>query len=168
MPENQALEGRNSVPRDTRMPQSFGCLNYHIIFSTKQRQPLLTANISNDLFQYIGGILRANNGVLLSAGRMPDHIHLLGSLSREMSVAEAVRLIKTNSLSWMHETIPDQQEFAWQAGYGAFTVSYSNIGDVREYLAKQAEHHRVRTFKEEFLEFLRKHDLSFDERYLWD
>lgn len=150
------------------MPQSFGCLNYHIIFSTKQRQPLLTADISNDLFQYIGGILRTNNGVLLSAGGMPDHVHLLGSLSREMSVAEAVRLIKTNSSSWMHETFSDQQGFAWQAGYGAFTVSYSNIGDVRDYLASQAEHHRVKTFKEEFLEFLRKHDLPFDERYLWD
>ena len=107
----------------------------------------MTPEISNDLFQYIGGILRANNGVLLSAGGMPDHIHLLGSLSREMSVAEAVRLIKTNSSSWMHETFPDQQEFAWQAGYGAFTVSYSNIGDVREYLANQGKHYRVRNIQ---------------------
>ncbi len=150
------------------MPQSFGCLNYHLIFSTKHRRPCLADGTLDRLFEYIGGIFRSNNGLLLAAGGMPDHVHLLASVSREMSIAEAMRLIKTNSSGWMHETFPDQQEFSWQTGYAAFTVSYSNIESVREYLARQEEHHRVRTFQEEFVEFLQRHELDFDERYLWD
>ena len=99
---------------------------------------------------------------------MPDHIHLLASLTREISVAEALRVIKTNSSKWIHETDPTRSGFAWQSGYGAFAVSYSHLGRVEAYLARQTEHHRTMTFQEEFRSFLERHEIAFEERYLWD
>jgi REP element-mobilizing transposase RayT len=150
------------------MPQSFACLHYHLVFSTKDRVPSITEDIAPRLYEYIGGILRAEKGRLLAAGGMPDHVHLLASLSKEMSVSDALRIIKANSSGWIHDTFPDERQFAWQAGYGAFAVSYSNLDSVKQYIARQAEHHRVKTFQEEFVEFLRRHEIEFDERYLWD
>jgi putative transposase len=150
------------------MPQSLASLNFHLVFSTKNRQPLIDAEIQSRLYEYIGGILRAEKSVLLAAGGTPDHIHLLVSLSRELSIAETLRIVKANSSKWLHGTFPDRQKFAWQAGYGAFSVSFSNIPDVKKYIAGQAEHHRVRTFQEEFREFLRRHEIEWDERYVWD
>jgi putative transposase len=150
------------------MPQSFGSLHFHFVFSTKDRQPLIDAELQPRLYEYIGGILRAEKSVLLAAGGMPDHIHLLVSLSRELSIAETLRLVKANSSRWIHATFPRRQKFAWQAGYGAFSLSFSNLPEVKNYLSRQAEHHRVRTFQDEFREFLEKHELAWDERYLWD
>src|SRR5437899_1452999 len=108
------------------MPQSFVCLNYHLVFSTRGREPLLTAEILPRLYQYVGGYLRAENARLLAAGGMPDHVHWLVSLHQQTSVADALRGIKSNSSKWVHETYPDLRGFAWQTGYGAFAVSYSN------------------------------------------
>lgn len=150
------------------MPQSFASLRYHIIFSTKHRMPLITADLQSRLYEYFGGILRNENGILLSAGGMPDHVHLLVGLGREMAVAEAVRLLKANSSKWIHETFPGHAAFGWQAGYGAFTVSYSNCPQVTAYINGQAEHHRTQTFQEEFITFLKRHEIEYDERYLWD
>jgi REP element-mobilizing transposase RayT len=99
---------------------------------------------------------------------MPDHIHLLASISKELPIADAMRVVKTNSSKWMHETFPEYCSFAWQAGYGAFSVSYSNLDSVKKYIANQEEHHRKVGFKEEFIALLKRHDLEFDERYLWD
>jgi len=150
------------------MPQSFASLHVHIVFSTKSRAPLIASDLAPRLYEYLGGILRAHGSVLVAAGGMPDHVHLLCSFGREISVAEALRVIKANSSRWIHETFPNQRGFAWQAGYGAFAVSYSNLPTVKRYLAQQAEHHRVRTFQEEFLALLRRHNLRFDESHLWD
>jgi putative transposase len=150
------------------MPQSYACLHHHLIFSTRHRTPILDADLSSRLFQYIGGILRNEGSVLVAAGGTTDHVHLLASLSREASIAETLRLIKANSSRWVHETFPDRGGFAWQAGYGAFAVSYSHLERVRVYLAGQAEHHRTVTFQEEFRRFLMRHHIAFDERYLWD
>ncbi|HWC88401.1 MAG TPA: IS200/IS605 family transposase [Pirellulales bacterium] len=147
---------------------SFTCLHYHLVFSTKQRQPFIDEAWQQRLFDYIGGILRQQGGVLLAAGGMPDHVHLLATISKSVAIADGLRDIKTNSSKWVHEVIPSQAGFAWQSGYGAFTVSYSALDSVRQYLASQKEHHRVRTFQEEFLELLRRHEIEFDERYLWD
>jgi putative transposase len=149
------------------MPQSFGSLHCHLVFSTKQRRAQISEALQPRLFEYVGGILRNQGCALVAAGGMPDHVHLLASMGRTMAVAETVRIIKTNSSAWMHDEI-GAREFQWQDGYGAFAVSYSGIGDVKEYLANQAEHHRVRTFQEEFREFLRRHHLEWDERYVWD
>ena len=141
------------------MPQSFACLHYHLIFSTKNRAPLLGGDLPDRLFAYVGGILRDENGALVAAGGMPDHVHLLVSLGRESSVSDVLRQIKGSSSRWIRETIPGLHGFAWQAGYAAFSVSYSHIERVRQYIATQAEHHRTTTFQEEFLAFLRKHNL---------
>lgn len=116
----------------------------------------------------MGGVVRQRGGALLAAGGMPDHVHLMASLSKEQSVAAALRDIKANSSRWIHESFADLAEFAWQTGYGAFAVSYSNLDAVRTYVETQEEHHRRRTFQEEFRDMLRKHHIEFDERYLWD
>jgi putative transposase len=150
------------------VPQSFAYLNCHIIFSTKNREPLLMPQWTTRLYEYIGGTVRAKGGSLVAAGGMPDHIHLSVSVGRQMSIAEVVRDIKSNSSRWIHETIANLRGFAWQSGYGAFSVSRSNLDDVKRYIASQQEHHRVRSFQEEFLEFLRRHELEYDERYIWD
>ncbi len=149
------------------MPQSFASLHCHIIFSTKHRQPLITPDLQPRLFEYVGGILRNHSSSLIAAGGISDHVHLLVSMGRTMSVADAVRLIKSNSSSWIHEEL-QLPDFQWQTGYGAFAVSYSNIDTVKEYLARQEEHHRTRTFQDAFREFLRRHGLEWDERYVWD
>jgi REP element-mobilizing transposase RayT len=150
------------------MPQSFACLHYHFVFSTKGRAPLLAADWQPRLFEYMGGTLRTMSGCLVAAGGTDDHVHLLARLGRETAVAEAMRLLKSNSSKWIHETFPSFASFAWQAGYGAFTVSFSQLGVVKAYIAKQEEHHRVQTFQDEFRELLRKHEIEFDERYIWD
>lgn len=147
---------------------SFTCLNYHLVFSTKNRQPLIDKSWQQRLYDYIGGILRQQDGVLLAAGGMPDHIHLLVGINKKIAITDALRDIKANSSGWIHQEIQNQRGFAWQTGYGAFTVSYSGRAAVRSYLATQEEHHRTRTFQEEFLELLRRHEIEFDERFLWD
>jgi REP element-mobilizing transposase RayT len=150
------------------MPQSFACLHHHLIFSTRLREPTLDLNLLPRLYQYIGGILRGEGCALVAAGGTRDHVHLLASLSREVSVAEVLRRIKSHSSRWIHETEPRPRSFAWQAGYGAFAVSYSHLDQVEAYLAGQAERHRTVTFQEEFRAFLQRHGIAYDERYLWD
>ena len=150
------------------MPQSFGSLYFHLIFSTKNRLPLLSDDIQPRLFEYLGGILRNQKGVLIAAGGIEDHVHLLVSLSRQASIADTLRDLKSNSSGWIHETFPELRLFAWQSGYGAFSVSFSAFKSVRRYLANQREHHQKRSFKEEFLEILKLHEMGYDERYVWD
>src|SRR4051812_34897171 len=147
------------------MPQSFACLYYHLIFGTKTRAPLITEGVQLRLYDYIGGILRAEGCVLIAAGGMPDHVHLLVSLDKRVSMSEALRIVKTNSSRWVHETFPGLSGFAWQVGYGAFSVSASHLDAVKGYLSRQAEHHRSVTFQEEFVAFLRRHGIEYDERY---
>ncbi len=150
------------------MPQSFTSLHLHIVFSAKRRRKTITADLQPRLFEYLGGILRAEGCVLLAAGGMPDHVHLLISLNKQLAVSELLRTIKANSSKWVHETFPEQRDFAWQSGYGAFAVSVSNLDSVKHYIAHQAEHHRTKTFQEEFIALLHRHNIEFDERYLWD
>ena len=150
------------------MPQSFVCLNCHVVFSTKNRAPLIDPDLAPRLHSYIGGIVENAGGSLAAAGGTPDHVHLIVSLGKMMSAADTVRVIKSNSSGWIHDTFPDMRHFAWQTGYGAFAVSYSNLQQVRRYVANQQEHHRVRTFKEEFIALLKRHHIEYDERYIWD
>jgi putative transposase len=150
------------------MPQSFVSLHCHLVFSTKHRQPLIDNDLPSRLFEYIGGVARGLNSTLIAAGGMPDHVHLLVSMNKEIAVSNYLREIKAESSKWIHQTFPERREFAWQAGYGAFAVSYSQIDEVKKYIDNQVEHHRVRTFQEEFVAMLKKHHIEFDERYLWD
>jgi putative transposase len=149
------------------MPQSFASLHCHMVFSTKHRRPQIAPEIQSRLYEYVGGILRNHSSSLVAAGGMSDHVHLLISLGRELSVADAVRTIKSNSSGWLHGTL-GLREFQWQTGYGAFAVSFSQIEAVKTYLANQQEHHRRVSFQDEFLELLRRHELEWDERYIWD
>jgi putative transposase len=150
------------------MPQSFASLHCHVIFSTKNHAPLITADLQPRLYAYWGGICKEQGYSLIAAGGTTDHVHLLVSMSREGSVAEAVRVLKANSSKWVHETFAERREFGWQNGYAAFAVSFSNIEAVKRYLAHQEEHHRKQTFQEEFVAFLRRHHIEYDERYLWE
>jgi putative transposase len=150
------------------MPQSFACLHCHVIFSTKNRELLILPAWASRLYEYIGGIARAKYCVLISANGMPDHVHLLVSLCKQICVSDIIRDIKSNSSHWIYETFDNLRGFAWQSGYGAFAVSYSNIDSVRNYIKDQREHHRVRSFQEELIAFLKRHRIEYDERYIWD
>ena len=150
------------------MPQSFSAVHIHLVFSTKQRVPWIDQETAARLYPYFGGVVAASKSSLGCVGGMPDHVHLLISLGRETSISELVRELKSNSSRWIHETFPKQRNFAWQSGYAAFSVSPSRLEEVRKYIENQAEHHRTRTFQEEFRELLKRHNLAFDEQYVWD
>ncbi len=149
------------------MSQSYTCLYYHVIFSTKQRRALITPDLRERLYAYIGGIVAHEKGRLMSAGGADDHLHLLLSLRAQTALSDMLRLLKTNSSKWVHETFADRRDFGWQDGYSAFSVSYSNIQHVQEYIARQEQHHRRVSFQEELLEFLQRHNIEYDERYIW-
>jgi REP element-mobilizing transposase RayT len=150
------------------MPQSFVSLNCHAVFSTKNREPLLTESVQSRLYEYVGGTARHIGSTVLAIGGMPDHVHLLLSLGKQSPIADLIRDIKSNSSRWIHETFENLRGFAWQTGYGAFSVSCSNLDQVRGYIGQQVAHHRTRTFQEEFLTLLQRHNIEYDEQFLWD
>ena len=149
------------------MPNSYTCLHYHFIFSTKDRRLQLDDDIRARLFQYVGGIFRDLKGCLLAANSLPDHVHLLAGLHPSTAVSDVMREVKSGSSKWIHETYPGRRDFGWQDGFGAFTVSYSQLDEVTRYIANQQQHHQRRTFQEEFIEFLERHGVPYDERYIW-
>ena len=148
------------------MPGSFSSLHYHITFGTKDRRPLITPDVRDSLYAYLAGIIRNQGGTATVIGGTSDHVHILAELDRHRALAEVVRDIKAGSSRWVHVTYPERGDFAWQQGYGAFTVSVRGIPQVKAYIARQAEHHRKVSFREEFALFLRQHDIAYDERYL--
>lgn len=150
------------------MPSSFLSLHYHVIFGTKHRKPMVTPDLAPRLYDYFGGIVRGVGGQLLTAGGMPDHVHLLLRSGATHALADVVRDVKANASKWVHDTFPSHADFAWQTGYAAFTVSLSGLPDVRTYIETQAEHHQQVTFQQEFVAFLKKHNIEYDERYLWE
>ena len=149
------------------MGRSCTALYYHLVYSTKSHAPDLTPEIRPRLYEYIGGIVRGLDGRLLAAGGTVDHIHLLVSLHPDRALSAVLRDVKANASKWLRVTFPDQRGFAWQTGYGAFTTNRSSLEKITRYIAGQEQHHRKVSFKEEFLELLRKHGVEFDERYLW-
>lgn len=150
------------------MAHTFANLLVHVIFSTKDRRPSLDASLKPRLLAYMGGILRELGGCALSIDGRADHVHLLATLPPAVALADAVRTVKANSSRWVHEQFPDCSGFAWQTGYGAFSVSHSNLEQVRAYIAGQEEHHRQVSFQEEFIAFLRRHHITYDERFIWE
>ena len=149
------------------MPHSFASLLVHVIFSTKNRTSVLTPELASRLFPYMAGIVRERNGTPLIINGPEDHVHLLVAIPTSESIAELLRVVKTNSSRWVHEQFPEHKRFGWQAGYAAFTVSGSRAADVEAYIARQREHHRKVSFQEEFRTFLRKAGIQYDERDLW-
>ena len=143
-------------------------LLYHVVFSTKNRLPLIDGEVQQRLYPYLGGIVRDLRGVDHIIGGMPDHVHLLFALPPSVCVADALRTLKANSSRWIHETWPEKRDLSWQTGYGAFSVSRSGCDTVHKYIANREEHHRHRTFKQELIAFLEKHGIEYDEGYIWE
>jgi len=151
-----------------RMADTYASLNVHCVFSTKNRALMITDEIRDRLWSYLGGIARENHMTARCIGGVEDHVHILLSLPTTISVAKAVQLIKGGSSVWVHATFPSMHDFGWQSGYGAFSVSQSHLAATVAYIENQRKHHQCKTFQEEFLAFLKKHKVSYDERYIWD
>jgi REP element-mobilizing transposase RayT len=150
------------------MPGTYSQILLHIIFSTKHREPWITPEIAERLYAYIGGIVRAEKGVLYDIGGVEDHVHLYLRWRTDASISDLMRTVKARSSKWVHDSFPALETFAWQEGYSVFSVSKSQEEGVKKYIAGQAEHHRKEDFKAELLRFLRMHGIEFDEKYVFD
>ena len=149
------------------MANTYTSLFYHVIFSTKNREPWLRLEIEQRIWAYIGGVARVHKMTALQVGGVEDHIHVLVMASPTLAPSQIAQFLKGDSSKWIHEEFPALRKFSWQDGYGAFTVSKSNIPAVVSYIQNQREHHRKKTFQEEYREFLRQNGIEYDERYLW-
>jgi putative transposase len=149
------------------MAHTFTNLWFHIIFGTKGHSPSIVSEVRGPLHGYIGGVVRELKGTAICVNGTSDHIHALIKLLPTMPVADAMRVINTNSSKWVHET-HGRRDLRWQSGYAAFTVSESGLKAVRSYIERQEEHHRIRTFQEEYLELLEKNGIAYDMRYVFE
>jgi REP element-mobilizing transposase RayT len=138
------------------------------VFSTKNRVPFIGDDIRSRLHEYIGGILKNNECDPVVVGGTDDHVHAIFRLGKQIAPYEVVRLAKAGSSRWVHETFVELRDFAWQSGYGMFPVSAQGLDGAKAYVLNQVEHHRERPFQEEYLGFLRRHGIQYDERYVWD
>ena len=150
------------------MPGTYSQILLHVVFSTKQRRPYITPDIQARLYDYVGGIIRAEKGTLYAIGGMPDHVHILLRWRTDGTISDLMRTVKARSSRWIHETFPDSSAFAWQEGYAVFSVSKSSEANVKAYIETQAEHHKKRDFAEELLALLHAHGIEYDERLVFD
>jgi REP element-mobilizing transposase RayT len=148
------------------MSQSYCNLIYHIVFSTKARQGWLRDEVRLRTHEYLGSAIQGEGGVALSVGGTSDHVHILAKLRQDHAVSDVLCKVKSNSSGWIHRTFAELIRFGWQDGYGAFTVSTSQVEKVRRYILDQEEHHRRMSFEEEFASLLQAHGIEYDERYL--
>jgi putative transposase len=145
------------------MPHSYVSTLVHGVFSTKERRPFITPELRGRLYPFLGGIARKNRIKALAIGGVEDHLHALLSLPSTMAVAQAIQLLKAGSSAWIHSTFPEQRGFAWQEGYGAFSVGASQVSATIAYINRQQEHHRKQTFDDEFFGFLARHGMTYQE-----
>jgi putative transposase len=150
------------------MPQSLARLHIHLIFSTKNRERIITDGIRDSLHAYMATVLQNIGCPPVLINSVEDHVHILFELARTVPVSSAVEDVKKASSKWIKTQGGEFTGFAWQSGYGAFAVSESHVSTVRDYIANQREHHRKKTFQEEYRAFLERHRIAFDERYVWD
>ena len=150
------------------MAHTYCHLMYHTVFSTKCRKPLIQPEMMPELVKVVGGIIRDRDGRLLAMNGTSNHVHLLNLFQAKHSVSEMLRDIKAVSSDWVHERFSDSRAFAWQAGYGCFSVSKSNCGEVEKYIDNQEPHHRRQSFEEELIALLERHGVEFDRRYVFD
>jgi putative transposase len=150
------------------MAHTFTNLLTHIIFSTKDRVPCIDAELKPELLAYLGGMVREVGGKAYAINGTADHVHLLISLPPTIASSDAMRIVKANSSRWVGEKWSAHKSFGWQVGYGAFSVSKSNVSGVVKYILNQEAHHKKVTFQEEFIAFLKKHEIGYDERYIWE
>ncbi len=149
------------------MANSYIACFMHCVFSTKERRQQITDDVRERLWAYVGGIARENDMKTIAVGGTSDHIHVLLSLPATMPVAKAVQLIKGGSSKWVHDAFPEHDLFAWQEGYGAFSVSKSRVNDTIAYINGPAAHHAKRSFQDEYRALMEKHGIEWDERYVW-
>jgi len=150
------------------MPQSLSKVILHIIFSTKSREPWFDSDVRPRMHAYLATICRDRGAELVHVGGLSDHVHIVTTLPRTLSQAQLIEQIKKASSKWIKALDARYRGFFWQRGYGAFSVSPSQLEAVLQYIETQQEHHRTRTFQEEYRELLRRHGVDFDERYVWD
>lgn len=150
------------------MPQSLAQNYIHLNFSTNDQYPFLATDVRDHLNPYLAKAFDGQNSPAVKIGGVADHVHVLFRLSKNHALAAVVGSIKGESSKWVKETFPDLLKFAWQGGYGAFSVSASQVDNVTAYIADQEEHHRTKTFEEEFRAFLTNYHVDYDERYVWD
>ncbi len=150
------------------MPQSLSLVVVHIIFSTKERQPFLDADLRSATHAYLATVARDVRCECYRAGGMADHVHLAIRLARTITIADLVEKLKTSSSKWVKTQPTGHQAFAWQRGYGCFSIGPRDLEALRIYIDNQAEHHRVRSFQEEFRMFLERYGVEYNEAYVWD
>jgi putative transposase len=148
------------------MANTYSQLFYHFVFSTKRRESFINQNIENRVWSYLGGIARKHNLTALQIGGIENHIHALITASPPVSPSKIAQWLKGDSSKWIHEEFPALQNFAWQDGYGVFTVSKSSAPKVIEYINNQRSHHLKQSFEDEYVELLKLHDIDYDEKYL--
>ncbi len=151
---------------DIIMGNSYTSLYLHAVFRTKNNALFLSPSIQERMYPYLGGIAREHQMKLLEVGGIEDHVHLLLSLPADLAVAKAMQILKGGSSKWVHNAVPSLSSFGWQEGYGAFSIGISQLVPTTAYIANQKEHHRKMNFHGEFMAFLKKHDIPYDERYL--
>ena len=149
------------------MAETYASLYVHLVFSTKDRQPTLHADFRERIWRYLGGIARGEEMRAIEVGGAADHIHALLSLAPTLAPATVAKLLKGNSSKWINESLDLPTRFEWQEGYGAFSVGVSQIDRTVTYIRDQEQHHRKKSFQEEYLGFLKKHGIQYDERYIW-
>jgi REP element-mobilizing transposase RayT len=148
--------------------RTYTSLTYHLIFSTKYRRKTIRLEFREQLYQYIGGLIREKDGVLLEIGGVEDHVHIMAGVPPTISVSDMLRFIKSNSSGWINNTINPKEKFAWQPGFGAFTVSHSQKPSVRSYIQTQEQHHQKKSFKDEFKQILAAHGIEYDAKFVFD
>jgi putative transposase len=150
------------------MAHTYASSLFHCVWSTKERRPLLSDELQGRLWPYLGGIARKNKMKAIAVGGVEDHVHILLSLPTTLDIAKAVQLIKGGSSKWVHDEFPEMRRFSWQEGYGAFSIGISQVDNTVRYIENQKQHHRKRTFQEEFIAILEKHGIEYDPKYVWD
>jgi REP element-mobilizing transposase RayT len=168
IPTRPAVLLVNARIQEIPTSSSFTSLQYHLIFSTKKREPLIQPQWKADLHSYMGGIVRSLGGTPLIINGMPDHVHLAVRLKPAMDISDTLKVVKAKSSKWMNENAASRGRFSWQRGYAAFSVSASMMKRVITYIANQEEHHRYVPFEEEYLNFLKRHGIEYDARYVFD
>ena len=149
------------------MTHSYRVHYFHLIWSTKDRRPYIDPEIEPHLYAYICGIVKNNHGELLEIGGMSDHVHLLVELKHLDKFSHVIRDIKASSSMWVHKNYPQLKDFAWQEGYGSFSVSFSALDNVKQYIHNQVEHHATMSFEDEYRKFLERHRIQYDQRFVF-
>jgi len=150
------------------MPDTFAQIYIQYVFTVRGRKNLITPSFEDELYKYIAGIVGGKDQKSLAVNGMPDHVHVLVGLKPAMRISDLIRDIKNNSTNFINEKGILQQKFSWQDGYGAFSYSESNFGNVIDYIKNQKEHHKKKTFRQEYLGFLKKFNIPYEEKYLFE